>query len=72
MEISTGAFGACELDPVCAETSAFSLGAPIRSRAAFAVQIVFPLIASIPGLGQSFRLTSEFPAQDKLSLLHGV
>ena len=48
MEISTGAYGACELEPVCAETSAFSFGVPRRWRA-FAVLLASPLIASNAG-----------------------
>jgi hypothetical protein len=67
MEISTGACGAFELDPVCAVISASSSGAPTRWRA-FTVQLAAPLIACNSGLGQSFRQTSEY----KLSLLHGV
>jgi hypothetical protein len=67
MEISTGASGTWEFEPVCAETSAFSVGMPIRWRA-FAVLLISPLTASNSRLGQSVRSTLEFRARGKLSL----
>jgi hypothetical protein len=68
MEILTGA---CELEPVSTEISAFSLGVPGRSRA-FAVLLASPFDRANSGLGQSVTPPPEFRAQGKLSLLHGV
>lgn len=68
MEISKGAYGAFELETVCAEILALACGAP-RRRQAFAVLLACPWIASNSWLGQSFRPTSEFRARGKLSWL---
>jgi len=71
MEISTCAHGAFELEPVCAETSAFSLGAPRRwERLRFCARRLRSPQKS--RLDPSVRPTSELRGRGKLSLLDGV